>query len=247
MSIYNELLETYKSNHKNNLDRDNFIFYYFTRPLSFYITVPFLKYKFSANNVTFISFIFVIMANLLFYIGDKNLAIFGALCYSTYYFLDFVDGNIARFNRKSNYFGKFIDSLADNIANSSIFMFLGLYVFFVNDVNYALLEGFLISFISLFYSFYFARKTQLISEFESNKSILNDKSKLNSSSVVKSIKKIRDFIYSLLPYVMVFFVIFDTTIYLLHIFLILTIFVNLLHIFLDLKRSSKTMNITRDF
>ena len=79
------------------------------RPLSFILTPPFLFFRFSANQVTCLALIFGILGNLNLALGTYRSMNMGVLLILIAIILDFVDGNIARFYQKPNYFGAFLD------------------------------------------------------------------------------------------------------------------------------------------
>ena len=79
------------------------------RPISFYLTIPFLYLGFSANQVTFLSLIFAIAGNIGFALGTFDSMRIGVILILFAIELDFVDGNIARFWQKPNQYGAFLD------------------------------------------------------------------------------------------------------------------------------------------
>jgi len=79
------------------------------RPISFYLTIPFLYLGFSANQVTFLSLIFAIAGNISFAIGSFDSMRIGVLLILIAIELDFVDGNLARYHQNANQYGSFLD------------------------------------------------------------------------------------------------------------------------------------------
>ena len=110
IEIFEEIRTTYNQSKKKAFDSESLIFKLY-RNLSFPITAIFIKLRISANVTTFLSFICIIISSILFINAFFKIA---SLVYFFSYILDFVDGNIARYYNKTNYFGKFIDGLVDS-------------------------------------------------------------------------------------------------------------------------------------
>lgn len=79
------------------------------RPTSFYLTVPFLYFGFSANFVTFLSLIFAVIGNMGLAFGTFDSMRLAVLLIFIAIELDFVDGNIARYHKEANQYGAFLD------------------------------------------------------------------------------------------------------------------------------------------
>ena len=149
--IFKTIVATYNQSKKKTFDSESIIFKGY-RYLSFPITSVFIKLKISANFTTFFSFICIIYSSYLFSTGFLKCA---SIIYFISFILDFVDGNIARYYNKSNYFGKFIDGLVDSFLYL-IFIAIG---FNINSAqsDYNKLFFFLslaISFQILFYYYF---------------------------------------------------------------------------------------------
>lgn len=97
------------------------------RPLSFFFAWAFIRLRFSANQVTYLSIFFVFIGGFLFIIGSHRLAIVAAVCFNVFALLDCVDGNIARV-RGGNPFGEWVDALGGYTAYSFLFLSVGMYV-----------------------------------------------------------------------------------------------------------------------
>lgn len=98
----------------------------FIRPFSFYITIPFLFVGASANIVTYLSFLIGLIGNLFLTQSQSYPLIVGILLIHFSILLDFVDGNIARYNNTNNHFGKFIDGVLGQIIYGLIPFSLGI-------------------------------------------------------------------------------------------------------------------------
>lgn len=113
--IYPHLLESYRASKKRGMDGE-FILYRIYRPASFPLSAGLIKLGFSANQVTLLSLVTLLVAVVLFWTGDQSLMVLGALSYMLAFILDFADGNIARYHKKPNYFGKLIDGFVDTLS-----------------------------------------------------------------------------------------------------------------------------------
>jgi phosphatidylglycerophosphate synthase len=89
--------------------------YYVRRPISFYLTIPFLYLNVSANKVTLLFMLTGIIGSLLLAIGDYRTFILGAVLIELAIILDCVDGNIARVKGKS-ILGNTLDTWAGEIT-----------------------------------------------------------------------------------------------------------------------------------
>ena len=112
--------------------------YYVLRPLSFWPTIWLSRIGMSANACTLLSGIvlFLGLASVfLFAIRDQfyfGLTI-GAALVNFYYYLDVLDGNIARLNGKTSKLGSFLDETLNSIAGVLVPIAFGLVIFFSPD------------------------------------------------------------------------------------------------------------------
>lgn len=99
--------------------------YYVVRRASFYPTILFLKLGISANQATWFSIVIVILGCLLLAVGEYVGRIGGALLVNIWLILDYIDGNIARYQKSSSAYGDFIDTLGGYIAYGLLFFSAG--------------------------------------------------------------------------------------------------------------------------
>jgi phosphatidylglycerophosphate synthase len=113
--LYHSVLASYYGQQKHRLERQLLLYRFVYRPISMPITAIFLKLGASANQVTVVGLILLICS--LTAIGHGGpLATLGIAGYFLFFVLDFVDGNIARFNRSASYFGKLFDGMVDSVG-----------------------------------------------------------------------------------------------------------------------------------
>ena len=93
--------------------------------------IPLLsKMKISPNTLTIFGFIFSLITMIL--ISQGYLLISGILIIFSSIF-DLLDGALARYTRNTTNFGKFFDAVIDRL--SEIAIYVGLFIYFMNDSN----------------------------------------------------------------------------------------------------------------
>ena len=107
MNIINIIL---KSGSRN----DPYSFRYFARPLAYVLTLLLSKYI-SANSVTYIRAMIVLLTLYFFSTGEIFLFKLAASLVVVNSILDCLDGSIARKNNSATYWGKFLDGFVDGL------------------------------------------------------------------------------------------------------------------------------------
>ena len=147
------------SNEKKTQDSGyTFYFKYIMRPLSFYGAIPFIILGFSATQVTIFSLLFGVVGNVFFTIGTFNYSFLAICLINISILLDFVDGNIARYNNQSSQYGKFIDGVSGQLIYSLLPICISIgFLKSLSNYNHSFLNGFqaliLGSFASIFHTF----------------------------------------------------------------------------------------------
>ena len=118
------------------------------------ITPPFAyvlhRLNFSADLVTVISFIFLIIGSIYFVIGNS---LFGSVIWYIAAFLDSVDGDIARLKKKSTIYGNTLDSFGADIFYFTFPFVIGIYLYIYTDYKLIFFSEFDILIISFIISF----------------------------------------------------------------------------------------------
>lgn len=117
----NELRSDYKQHQKLEQDKNELMGFYVVRPLSFYPTAFFMNIGVTANQTTWISLVVLLVGCFLLAIGNYFTALTGAALLNVWLVLDFVDGNIARYEKACSRYGEFIDALGAFLAHLSFF------------------------------------------------------------------------------------------------------------------------------
>lgn len=116
-SVVSALRATYGA--KAALDRNDALVSRFVyRPLSFYLSVPFVRLGLSPNQVSFVGFGVSLVGMALLASGDRRAAVWGSALCAFQVLLDYVDGNIARLRASTSHLGKFVDGLVDTVIGT---------------------------------------------------------------------------------------------------------------------------------
>ena len=120
---------------------------HFLRDAALPVTWLLLHTEVTANQVTLVS-LFIGMAGAGFLCGLSPVHFLtGALLLQVWYFLDHVDGQIARFRKTACLSGRFFDFLTHHVIHAFIFFMLGFYAFRLTGSGIVLFWGY---FTSLF-------------------------------------------------------------------------------------------------
>jgi len=112
-ALYKDLIANYNNSVKIKNDRQVWAHYFIYRKISFIMSLPFITWGFSANQVTVLN-LFVCWTSFYLFLNQHPVA--GALVFLFYYIFDFVDGNIARYTKKSSALGKILDGYFDYLS-----------------------------------------------------------------------------------------------------------------------------------
>ncbi len=136
-------------------DRFNMSYYYFYRPLSFFLSVPFSYFGISANTISISRTILFLGCLGAFIAGFNNIWLHLILLLTMV--MDFSDGTVARYSGSSSNVGAFLDGLLDFF---NYFIFLAL-PFLSKNTNSLILSfeleltiALLVVFMGCFFCFY---------------------------------------------------------------------------------------------
>lgn len=99
------------------------------RPAALPATWLLLHTNVTANQVTFVSLIVGLIGTFLFALLPLKSFLAGTLFLQLWYYLDHVDGQIARYRNTASLSGRFYDFLVHHLIHPACFFSLGLYVF----------------------------------------------------------------------------------------------------------------------
>jgi len=125
-----EILATY-TDEKRESEKEEIWTYYVIRPLSWHPARWFVNAGISANKITVLSIVFVLIAAVLLTTSNLTAALWGAASLFIWGVLDCADGTVARFKKKTNsqgkYLGEFLDAAGAYAVYGLILPALGLY------------------------------------------------------------------------------------------------------------------------
>jgi len=134
--------------------------------------------NFTPNQITCISFIFGIFSAISFLQGTVPFLILGAFLFEISYIFDCVDGRIARLKGQSSMFGRYLDSMSDQmrVFLAVLCLTYGQYAITNND------HYFLFGMTYLFFYLLYSISESLLPNAEDNK-----KSRMNKTSFAQRI------------------------------------------------------------
>ena len=92
------------------------IFLILANPLAYF----FYKLRIKANTISLLSGFVAILGGTLLTSQDKIIIFLGSLCFPIFYLLDYVDGLVARLNKKSSVGGQYLDLVMHQIVGIAI-------------------------------------------------------------------------------------------------------------------------------
>ncbi|MDP3920175.1 MAG: CDP-alcohol phosphatidyltransferase family protein [Candidatus Omnitrophota bacterium] len=120
----------------------NWMVRHFLRDWALPVTWLLLHTSVTANQVTTVSLIVGLSGLMLFAKTSPALFFLGALLVQLWYFLDHVDGQIARYRKTASLTGRFFDFVTHHIIHGVLFFSLGYYCFKMTDNSFFLFWGF---------------------------------------------------------------------------------------------------------
>ncbi len=114
--------------HGEKVQQDRRLWYVFSRRVSIRITWLLLHTGVTANQVTLLSLLLTLAGAVLLAMPSPAVALCGAAALVVHYFLDKVDGEIARYRGVYSLDGVFMDELSHTFAYAGIFAGLGLHL-----------------------------------------------------------------------------------------------------------------------
>ena len=117
--------EIYKANNSRFYTYEDFrdrIFLVLANPLAYFL----YKLKIEANTVSLASGFVAILGGIFLTSQNKIIIFIGALCFPIFYLLDYIDGIVARLNKKSSVGGQYLDLVMHQVVGIAIS--LGIFV-----------------------------------------------------------------------------------------------------------------------
>lgn len=124
--ILKDLKEKTMTKEKKSQAKNDIFAFYIGRPLSYVLTIPFLKLKIKPNTVSILSILPTIVGFLLIGFGNTmTLKLLGWLFFFLWNLLDGVDGNIARYTNQFSKVGSLLDATSGYFAMIFTFLAMG--------------------------------------------------------------------------------------------------------------------------
>ncbi len=131
MNIVKDLAEKTMTEEKRAQAKNDIFAFYIGRPISYVLTVPFLKMGISPNTVSFLSLFPSIIGFFLIGFGNTmTLKIVGWCMFFLWNLLDGVDGNIARYKEQFSKNGALWDATSGYVAMVLSFYSMGIGCFY---------------------------------------------------------------------------------------------------------------------
>lgn len=131
MNIIKDMAQKTMTKEKKAQAKNDIFAFYIGRPISYVLTVPFLKLGIKPNTVSFLSIFPAIAGFLLIGFGNTlTLKIIGWCMFFLWNLLDGVDGNIARYKKQFSKNGSLWDATSGYIAMVLTFFSMGIGCFY---------------------------------------------------------------------------------------------------------------------
>ena len=135
MSILRDLKNKTMTEEKKMQAKNDVFAYYIGRPISYMLTIPFLKLKIKPNTVSMLSIFPTILGFILIGFGKTMLIkIIGWICFFIWNLLDGVDGNIARYTNQFTKTGSLWDATSGYFAMIFTFLAMGTGCYYGNCI-----------------------------------------------------------------------------------------------------------------
>lgn len=148
-TILRKIISSYDDDKRKVDKRENIFVYFVARPISYILTIVFIKQGISANKVSILSAISALTGSIMIAFGEYDVRLFGSFFIFLWIVLDCVDGNIARYHKASSGVGEYLDAMGGYIVNASIFMAIGIAAFNSTNQVIFLYMGYLASISSI--------------------------------------------------------------------------------------------------
>jgi phosphatidylglycerophosphate synthase len=99
---------------------------YVLRKISPYFTKFFVEHNVSANQISALSILLGMVANVTFIFGDYYLMLLGCIIYNFWAIFDLVDGEIARVTNVKTAGGKYVETINEPITECGLVLCLGI-------------------------------------------------------------------------------------------------------------------------
>ncbi|WP_050254070.1 CDP-alcohol phosphatidyltransferase family protein, partial [Streptococcus pneumoniae] len=169
---------------KKAMAKNDYFAFYVGRPLSYLLTVPFVKTNITPNQISYLSIIPLIVGFIIMiFTTDFVVLLLAWFLFFLWNLLDGVDGNLARYREQYSKDGSVVDAMAGYVAMVLTYFGAGIVAAHLNDSDIYIILGALSGISLIFPRLVMHKYINTVAQDESVSSI-KDKSDFNTIKIL---------------------------------------------------------------
>ncbi len=169
---------------KKAMAKNDYFAFYVGRPLSYLLTVPFVKTNITPNQISYLSIIPLIVGFIIMiFTADFVVLLLAWFLFFLWNLLDGVDGNLARYREQYSKDGSVVDAMAGYVAMVLTYFGAGIVAAHLNDSDIYIILGALSGISLIFPRLVMHKYINTVAQDESVSSI-KDKSDFNTIKIL---------------------------------------------------------------
>nr|AAL82784.1 putative ribitol transferase Cps6aR [Streptococcus pneumoniae] len=169
---------------KKAMAKNDYFAFYVGRPLSYLLTVPFVKTNITPNQISYLSIIPLIVGFIIMILTtDFVVLLLAWFIFFLWNLLDGVDGNLARYREQYSKDGSVVDAMAGYVAMVLTYFGAGIVAAHLNDSDIYIILGALSGISLIFPRLVMHKYINTVAQDESVSSV-KDKSDLNTVRIL---------------------------------------------------------------
>ncbi|HFN7477905.1 TPA: CDP-alcohol phosphatidyltransferase family protein [Streptococcus pneumoniae] len=169
---------------KKAMAKNDYFAFYVGRPLSYLLTVPFVKTNITPNQISYLSIIPLIVGFIIMiFTSDFVVLLLAWFLFFLWNLLDGVDGNLARYREQYSKDGSVVDAMAGYVAMVLTYFGAGIVAAHLNDSDIYIILGALSGISLIFPRLVMHKYINTVAQDESVSSI-KDKSDFNTIKIL---------------------------------------------------------------
>ncbi|SNK22105.1 WciO [Streptococcus pneumoniae] len=169
---------------KKAMAKNDYFAFYVGRPLSYLLTVPFVKTNITPNQISYLSIIPLIVGFIIMiFTTDFVVLLLAWFLFFLWNLLDGVDGNLARYREQYSKDGSVVDAMAGYVAMVLTYFGVGIVAAHLTDSDIYIILGALSGFSLIFPRLVMHKYINTVAQDESVSSI-KDKSDFNTIKIL---------------------------------------------------------------
>ncbi|HGQ4508801.1 TPA: CDP-alcohol phosphatidyltransferase family protein, partial [Streptococcus pneumoniae] len=169
---------------KKAMAKNDYFAFYVGRPLSYLLTVPFVKTNITPNQISYLSIIPLIVGFIIMiFTTDFVVLLLAWFLFFLWNLLDGVDGNLARYREQYSKDGSVVDAMAGYVAMVLTYFGAGIVAAHLTDSDIYIILGALSGFSLIFPRLVMHKYINTVAQDESVSSI-KDKSDFNTIKIL---------------------------------------------------------------